>query len=69
MLEAQIADQSRIMGVGEDEVIDEVALRPAAIKRLIEPEEVARLALFLASDDARSMSGAAYPIDVGWTAR
>ena len=44
-------------------------LEPAAIKRLIEPEEVAELALFLASDAARSITGACVPMDLGWTAR
>ena len=46
-----------------------IMLEPAAIKRLIEPDEIARLALFLASEDARSMTGSAYNVDVGWTAR
>ena len=69
LVEAQIADQARNLGISEDEVIDKVVLGPAAIKRLIEPEEVARLALFLASEDARSITGSAYSIDVGWTAR
>ena len=69
LVESQIEDQARTRGIREDQVIDEVMLEPAAIKRLIEPEEVAGLALFLASDDARSMTGGAYPIDVGWTAR
>jgi 3-hydroxybutyrate dehydrogenase len=44
-------------------------LEPAAIKRLIEPSEVAHLALFLASEDAKSITGAAYTLDLGWTAR
>ena len=44
-------------------------LEPAAIKRLVEPEEVADLTLFLASDKARSMTGASYLMDLGWTAR
>src|SRR5919205_64721 len=39
------------------------------IKRLIEPEEVAALALFLASDQAGAITGSAHSIDLGWTAR
>ena len=69
LVEVQIGDQARTRGIPEDEVIDKVMLEPAAIKRLIEPEEIARLALFLASDDARSITGAAHAIDAGWTAR
>lgn len=69
LVEAQIADQARMTNIGEDEVTDKVMLGPAAIKHLIDPEEVAALALFLASDDARSITGACYTIDLGWTAR
>ena len=44
-------------------------LGPAAIKRLVEPEEVADLALYLASDKAGAITGTAQMIDLGWTAR
>ena len=69
MVEGQIEEQARSRGISEEDVVDKVMLEPAAIKRLIEPEEVARLALFLASEDARSITGAAFSIDAGWTAR
>ena len=69
LVESQIADQARTRGIPEDEVIEKVMLEPAAIKQLIEPQEVAALAMFLTSDDARSITGSAYSIDVGWTAR
>ena len=69
LVQSQIGDQARTRGISEDEVLDKVMLEPAAIKRLVEPEEIARLALFLASDDARSITGAAMSIDAGWTAR
>ena len=69
LVEAQITDQARTRGIGEEEVVDNVMLEPAAIKRLVEPEEVAQLALFLASEAARSITGSAYSIDAGWTAR
>ena len=68
-VEVQIGDQARTRGITEDEVVDEVMLEPAAIKRLIEPEEIAGLAVFLASEDARSITGAAYAVDAGWTVR
>jgi 3-hydroxybutyrate dehydrogenase len=44
-------------------------LAPAAIKRLIEPEEIAEFALYLASDKAGIITGAAHMLDLGWTAR
>jgi 3-hydroxybutyrate dehydrogenase len=69
MVRNQIVEQAGTQGMSEDEVVDRVMLEPAAIKRLIDPEEVARLALFLASDDGRSITGASLSIDNGWTAR
>ncbi|MDP3063671.1 MAG: 3-hydroxybutyrate dehydrogenase [Chloroflexota bacterium] len=69
LVEGQVKEQARALDISEAEVLDRVMLGPAAIKRLVEPEEVARLALFLASEDARSITGAAYAIDAGWTAR
>ena len=69
LLESQLADQARTRGLPEQEVIEKVMLEPAAIKSLIDPEEVAALAMFLFSDEARSITGAAHSIDAGWTAR
>jgi 3-hydroxybutyrate dehydrogenase len=69
LVEGQIQDQARTLGISEEEVTEKVFLAQAAIKRLIEPEEVAELALFLASDKAAAITGAVLPIDLGWTAR
>ena len=69
LVESQIADQARTLSIPEAEVIEKVMLAPAAIKRLIEPEEVAEYALFLASDRAGAITGSAQVIDLGWTAR
>jgi 3-hydroxybutyrate dehydrogenase len=69
IVDKQIADQARTLGISEDDVIEKVMLGPAAIKRLIEPEEVAEFALYLASDKASYITGAAHMIDLGWTAR
>jgi 3-hydroxybutyrate dehydrogenase len=69
LVETQIGEQARILGISEDDVVEKVMVASAAIKRLVEPEEVASLACFLASEDARSITGAALPIDAGWTAR
>jgi len=68
LLEAQIADQARTHGISESEVVEQVMLAPAAVKRLIEPEEVAALALFLCSANAASVTGSSFCLDGGWTA-
>jgi len=68
LVENQVADQARTHGISEAEVIEQVMLKPAAIKRLVEPAEVANLALFLCRDEASAMSGAPVMIDLGWTA-
>jgi 3-hydroxybutyrate dehydrogenase len=69
LVEGQIQAQAASRGIPEAEVIERVMLEPAAIKRLIEPEEVAELALFLVSERAGAITGAAQTIDLGWTAR
>lgn len=69
LVENQIADQARTLSLPESEVVEKVFLAQAAIKRLIEPEEVVALALFLASEKAAAITGAVFPIDLGWTAR
>ncbi len=69
LVEKQIADQARIHGISEDEVIEKIMLTEPVIKRLIEPEEVAELALFLCSKEASFINGASIVMDGGWTAR
>ena len=69
LVEKQIADQARIHGISEDEVIEKIMLTEPAIKRLIEPEEVAELAVFLCSKEASFINGASIVMDGGWTAR
>lgn len=65
----QIADQARTHGIGEDEVVEKILLKESAIKRLVEPEEVASLVGWLASPAARMVTGASYTMDGGWSAR
>ena len=69
LVQKQIADQARIHGISEDEVIEKIMLTEPAIKRLIEPEEVAELALFLCSKEASFINGSSIVMDGGWTAR
>ncbi len=69
LVEGQIAEQARVHGISEQDVVEQIMLAPAAIKRLLEPDEVASLALYLCSDAASGITGAIHTIDAGWTAR
>jgi 3-hydroxybutyrate dehydrogenase len=69
LVESQIADQASTHGVPEERVLEEVILTPHAVKRLIEPDEVAAVVAFLGGPGGRAFSGAAMPMDLGWTAR
>jgi len=69
LVEKQIADQARVHGIAEDEVVERVMLTESAIKRLVEPHEVASLAAWLCSDAAGMVTGASYTMDGGWSAR
>jgi 3-hydroxybutyrate dehydrogenase len=69
LVEAQIADQAKAHGISEERVLEEIILAPQAVKRLIEPEEVADLAAFLLGAGGRNVSGAPVVMDLGWTAR
>ncbi|EFH83478.1 3-hydroxybutyrate dehydrogenase [Ktedonobacter racemifer] len=68
LVEKQIADQARIHNIPEEEVVEKIMAAEGAIKRLLEPSEVAHLALFLCSDAASGITGSAQTIDCGWTA-
>ena len=68
LVEGQIADQARTHGLSEDEVVEQVMLAPAAIKRLIEPAEVAEAVAFLCSPAAASVTGTSLVMDGGWSA-
>lgn len=64
----QIEAQAASLGVPADTVVDEVFLRRTALGRLIEPREVAALAVWLCGDDASYVTGASLPLDGAWTA-
>ncbi|WP_433585747.1 3-hydroxybutyrate dehydrogenase [Microbacterium hydrocarbonoxydans] len=69
LVEKQLADQARVHGIPESEVLDRIMLTESAIKRLVEPEEVAALVAWLAGDEAAMVTGASYTMDGGWSAR
>ncbi|GLV53444.1 3-hydroxybutyrate dehydrogenase [Dictyobacter sp. S3.2.2.5] len=68
LVEKQIASQAKVHGIPESEVVEKIMVTEGAIKRLLEPAEVAQLATFLCSDAASAITGSAQMIDCGWTA-
>ncbi|KGN33265.1 3-hydroxybutyrate dehydrogenase [Knoellia sinensis KCTC 19936] len=68
LVEKQVADQARTHGIAESEVLEKVMLTPVAVKRLIEPPEVADLVAFLCGPSSNSISGSSFTMDGGWTA-
>jgi 3-hydroxybutyrate dehydrogenase len=68
LVEKQIAAQAKVHGIPESEVVAKVMVTEGAIKRLLEPEEVAQLVTYLCTDAASGITGSAQTIDCGWTA-
>ncbi len=69
LVEAQLADQAEAHGMSQERVLEEVILAPHAIKRLIEPAEVAGTVAFLLGDGGAAFTGAPVIMDQGWSAR
>jgi 3-hydroxybutyrate dehydrogenase len=69
LVENQVRDQAVTRGISENEVIEKVMLEPAAIKKLLEPSDVANLVVFLCSPAAWGITGSLQLIDLGWTAK
>ncbi|RPF22564.1 3-hydroxybutyrate dehydrogenase [Myceligenerans xiligouense] len=69
LVEKQIADQAAAHGIGADEVLARVLLKEQAVKRLVEPAEVASLVGWLTGPGGAMVSGASWTIDGGWSAK
>lgn len=69
LVESQLESQAAAHGVSQEEVLEQVILAPHAIKRLIEPSEVAGTVAFLLSADGATFTGSSVVMDMGWTAR
>jgi 3-hydroxybutyrate dehydrogenase len=69
LVEKQIADQARVHGLPEEDVLEQVILQPHAVKELIEPAEVAEVVAFLAGPAGKTFTGVPVTLDQGWTAR
>jgi len=68
LVERQIADQAKAHGIPEERVVSEVLLQDSALKRLIEPEEVAEAVAYLCGPHASFVTGTSLVLDGGWTA-
>ncbi|HEY7414540.1 MAG TPA: SDR family oxidoreductase, partial [Ktedonobacteraceae bacterium] len=68
LVEKQIADQARIHGIPESEVVEKIMVAEGAIHRLLEPQEVAQFVTYLCTNAASAITGSAQMIDCGWTA-
>ncbi|MCY0904584.1 3-hydroxybutyrate dehydrogenase [Arthrobacter sp. H14-L1] len=69
LVQKQLADQARVHNIPVSEVVEKVLLEHNPIKRMVEPEDVASLALWLAGPHASMVTGASYSMDGGWTAQ
>lgn len=69
LVEGQIAAQAAAHGIPPDEVVSDVLLDRSAIKRLIEPAEVAAVCVWLCGPDTGYITGSSIPVDGGWGAR
>ncbi len=69
LVEKQIPDTAKARGMTEEEVIQKVILEAQPTKKFVGIDEVAALAVFLAGKNSGSITGAAYQIDGGWTAK
>jgi 3-hydroxybutyrate dehydrogenase len=68
LVTGQLADQAATHGLSEAEVLDKVMLQPVAVKRLIEPAEVAEVVAMLCGPASTSITGTSFVLDGGWTA-
>ena len=69
LVEGQIEDQAKVHKLSHEQVIRDVILAAQPKKRFVEAEELGALAVLLCSDAGKSITGAALPVDGGWTAR
>jgi 3-hydroxybutyrate dehydrogenase len=69
LVEKQISDQAKAHNMSEADVVQKVMLYKQAVKEFVSFEELGQLAVFLASDVAKTITGTALPVDGGWNAQ
>ena len=68
LVDKQIADQAKAHNLSATDVIEQIMLKNAAVKRLIEPDEIGDLVIYLCSEKAACVTGSCMTMDCGWTA-
>ena len=68
LVEKQIPETAKLRGISEEDVVRDVMLGAQATKEFVTVEQLSALAVFLCSDEAAQITGAALPVDGGWTA-
>ena len=68
LVEKQIPDTAKARGITEEQVVHDVLLAAQPTKHFVTVEELAGLAVFLCTDQAKSITGTTLPVDGGWTA-
>ena len=69
LVEKQIKDQALQHGISEEEVINKIMLEPMPKKSFIDLDEISATVCFLASKQAKNMTGQALVLDGGWTVK
>jgi 3-hydroxybutyrate dehydrogenase len=69
LVDKQIADQAAAHNLSEEEVVSKVMLYKQAVKEFVPVEALGQLALFLAGENSRTVTGTAIPVDGGWNAQ
>ena len=69
LVAGQIADTAKARNMSEEDVINNVILKAQPTKQFVQVGQIAALAMYLASDQAAQITGAALPMDGGWTAQ
>ena len=69
IVDRQIADQARLHGIAEEDVLETILLAESAVKQLVEPADIAALAVWLAGPGAGMATGASFTVDGGWSAK
>lgn len=69
LVEKQIPETARARNLTQEQVIRDVLLKAQPTRRFVTVEEIGALAVFLATDFAQSITGAALPVEGGWTAQ
>jgi len=69
LVQKQIADQAKAHNISPEEVVNKIMLAKQAVKEFVPVETLGKLSVFLASDEAQTITGTAMPVDGGWNAQ